>query len=370
MTVTEDTLVFEELVLPGYERLIKITDEPSGLKAIICIHNTTLGPALGGTRIYPYASWSDAQEDVRRLARGMTYKSALAGVGLGGGKSVIMSSPGEKTAAKLLAFGRAIRKLNGLYICAEDYGCSTEDAATISKETRFIVGLAFAKSSGDPGPFTAWGVFRGIQSVLKKTTGSDSVKDKTIAIQGLGSVGARLAETLFWNGARLVLCDVNEDKAKLLAKRYEAEVCSPEKILSVECDVLAPCALGGILNDKTIPALRCQAVAGAANNQLLKDEHADLLRQREILYAPDFVINSGGLINVSNELYRTPYDSRLAREQVHNVYDLLLTIYEIAEQNNYSTNRSAIELADYRLKYGIGKRLTPVHFHHEPIPLF
>jgi leucine dehydrogenase len=364
MTVTEDTLVFEELVFSGYERMIKITDELSGLKAIICIHNTTLGPALGGTRIYPYASWAEAQEDARRLARGMTYKSALAGVGLGGGKSVIMAGKEEKTRDKLLAFGRAVHRLKGVYICAEDYGCSTEDAATISQETCYVVGLPSVKSSGDPAPFTAWGVFRGIQSVLKKTTGSDAVRDRTIAIQGLGSVGARLAETLFWNGARLILCDVNQERAEMLAKRYEAEVCSPEKILSVECDVLAPCALGGILNENTIPALRCKAVAGAANNQLLTDDDADLLRQRGILYAPDFVINSGGLINVSNELYRTPYDPRLAREQVHNIYDLLLTIYEIAEQNHYSTNRSAIELADYRLKYGIGKRLTPVHFHH------
>lgn len=364
MPVLEDTIVFEEVALPGYERMIKITDEASGLKAVICIHNSQLGPALGGTRIYPYNSWEEAQEDARRLARGMTYKSALAGVGLGGGKSVIISSKADKSEAKLRAFGRAVHKLSGIYICAEDYGSTPEDVTFIKKETPYVVGLPDVKSSGDPGPFTAWGTFRGIQSALFKVFGSDSVKDKKIAIQGLGSVGARLAEILFWNGASLILCDVDQEKTKALAKRYEAQTCSPDEIYTVECDVFAPCALGGILNEKTIPGLRCKAVAGSANNQLLQDSDADLLMRRGILYAPDFVINAGGLINVSYELYPTPYDPRLSREQVHGLYDLLLTIYEIAEQNRFSTNKAAMELGDYRLKYGIGKRVTPVHFQH------
>lgn len=364
MVVTNDTIVFEEIVLSGYEKVIKITDEPSGLKAIICIHNTILGPALGGTRIYPYATWNDALEDVKRLARGMTYKSALAGVGLGGGKSVIMSTKEDKSQEKLFAFGKAVEKLSGLYVCAEDYGCTTKDVSIINQATPYVVGLPHEKSSGDPGPFTAWGVFRGIQSVVKKLTGSDSVKDQRIAIQGLGSVGSRLAEILFWNGAKLVLCDVDQEKTKIFAKRYEAEICSTEEILFADCDVLSPCALGGILNEKTIPLLRCKAIAGAANNQLLKDQDGDLLVQREILYAPDFVINAGGLINVSYELYQTPYDARLAREQVHGLYDLLLTIYEIAEQNRCSTHKAALDLGDYRLKYGIGKRQTPIHLYH------
>lgn len=364
MTVLEDTIVFEEISLPGYERMVKITDESTGLKAVICMHNTILGPALGGTRIYPYQSWEEAQIDAQRLARGMTYKSALAGVGLGGGKSVIIADKKAKTEALLRAFGKAVQKLQGAYICAEDLGCTAEDVLQIKKSTPFVVGLPHEKSSGDPGPFTAWGTFRGIQSALKKVYDSDSVKDRTIAVQGLGSVGARLAEILFWNGANLILTDIDPVKTEALAKRYEAKVCSPDQIYNMECDVFAPCALGGILNEKTIPLLNCKAVAGSANNQLLKDSDADLLMHRNILYAPDFVINAGGLINVSYELSPNPYDPRLPREQVHQLYDLLLTIYEIADQNHFSTNKAAMELAEYRLKYGIGKRQHSVHIQH------
>lgn len=364
MAVLEDTLVFEEVVLPGYEKMVKVTDSLSGLKAVICIHSTVLGPALGGVRIYPYQSWEEAQEDAARLARGMTYKAALAGVGLGGGKSVILSSKEDKTAAKLSAFAKAVDRLQGVYICAEDYGCTTDDVAVIKATTPYVVGLLDEKSSGDPAPFTAWGTFRGIQSVLKKIEGCDSVKGKKIAIQGLGSVGSRLAEILFWNGAQLILCDVDSKKTQLLAKKYNAQVCAPEEIYSIPCDVFSPCALGGILNEHTIPQLRCKGVAGSANNQLLKDVDGDLLLARGILYAPDFIINAGGLINVSFELYPIPYDSQAAREQVHQLYDLLLTIYDIAEQNRFSTNRAALELGNYRLKYGVGKRQNPVHIQH------
>ena len=358
MTVLiEESLEIQEIPVEGYERVLRIEDPKSKLKAIISIHNTTLGPALGGTRIYPYADFDAALNDVKRLSQGMTYKSAVAECGWGGGKSVIIADPKkDKTEELLLAFGNAVDRLGGAYICAEDVGCTTEDVSVISKATKYVVGLTHEKSSGNPSYFTAWGVFRGIQAGLKKVFGSESVKDKTVAIQGLGSVGAVLADLLFWHGARLILTDVRMDVAKRLAKQYGASVCSPEEILSVPCDVLSPCALGGILNPQSLPALKCKVVAGAANNQLLSDKEGDELMRKGILYAPDFVINAGGLINVTEELTAEGYHPQVSRNKVDKLYEQLLTIFEIAEQNHCSTNQAAKCLADYRLKYKIGRR--------------
>ncbi len=363
--VLEEPLVLEDILVEGYERVIKVTAPKAGLQAIICIHNTTLGPALGGTRIYPYTTFEAALEDVKRLARGMTYKSAVADCGWGGGKSVIIHDAQKgKPKELMLAFGEAVNRLNGLYICAEDVGCTTADMKIVSDVTPYVVGLDHPRSSGDPGPFTAWGTFRGIQSVLKKVTGSDSIEGKKIAIQGLGCVGARLAELLFWSGARLILSDINQEKAARLAKLYGAEVIAPNEVLAVECDVLAPCAMGGILNAASISKLRCSAVAGCANNQLLKDSDADLLRMRGILYAPDFVINAGGLINVTQELLTEGYNPSVARDKTDKIYDQLMAIYAISEQNQISTQAAAITLCDYRLKYGLGKREIAPCFHH------
>jgi leucine dehydrogenase len=363
--ILEETLVLEEIFVPGYERVIKVTDEKTGLKALISLHNTSIGPALGGTRIYPYASFDDALNDVLRLSKGMTYKSALAETGLGGGKSVIILDPKKgKTEEILMSFGRAINRLEGAYICAEDVGCTTVDMMVIRRTTPYVVGLPHEKSSGDPSPFTAWGTFRGIQSVLKKIYGSDSLKDKTVAVQGLGSVGFRVAELLFWAGAKLILSDINHDKALKAAAHFGAEVCDPKNILTTACDVLAPCALGGILNQDSILKLNCHAIAGCANNQLLNDADADELMKRGILYAPDFVTNAGGLINVNEELDPEGYRPGISRNKVDSIYDRLMIIYDIAEQNRFSTNSAAVSLGDYRLKYGIGKRLNSIQLHH------
>ncbi len=361
----EEGLVLEDILVEGYERVIKVSAPRVKLRAIICIHNTTLGPALGGTRIYPYTTFEAALEDVKRLARGMTYKSAVNDCAWGGGKSVIIHDAQKgKPKELMLAFGEAVERLKGQYICAEDVGCTTEDMKIVSQVTHYVVGLDHPKSSGDPGPFTAWGTFRGIQSVLKKTTGSNSVKGKKIAIQGLGCVGARLAEILFWSGAELVVSDINQEKAMRLAKQYGAELVSPDEILAVECDVLAPCAMGGALNMASISKMRCSAIAGCANNQLLKDSDAELLRLRGILYAPDFVINAGGLINVTQELRPEGYNPFVARNGVDKIYDQLMAIYAISEQNHISTQAAAITLCDYRLKYGLGKREIAACFHH------
>jgi leucine dehydrogenase len=363
--IEQENLVLEKIDIPGYERVIKVTDDKAGLKAIICIHDTTLGPALGGTRIYPYLTFEAALNDVMRLAKGMTYKSALAGTGWGGGKAVLIADPKKnKTEEMLLSFAQAVHSLQGEYITAEDLGCTTEDMGIVSRVTPYVVGLSHEKSSGDPGPFTAWGTLRGIQSVLKKIYGSETIQGRTIAIQGLGSVGGRLADHLFWAGAKLILSDIDRGKTETLAKAYGAKTCPPEEILKVECDVLSPCALGGILGPQTIASLRCRAIAGSANNQLLRDGDAEELMKKGILYAPDFVINAGGLINVTCELEPQGYQSVLSREKIHNLYDQLLLIYDIAEQNKISTHAAAVAFANYRLKYKIGKRQIAPCFHH------
>lgn len=360
----EDTLVFDEIEVAGYEKVLKITDDQVGLKAIISLHNTKLGPTLGGTRIYPYPTFDAALTDVLRLSKGMTYKSALAETGFGGGKSVIIRDPKHKTPELLASFAQAVNRLGGAYICAEDSGCTLDDATTISKYTPYVVGVRHEKSSGNPSPFTAWGVFRGIQSALKKVYGSDSVEGKTIAIQGIGSVGLFLAERLFWHGAKLILSDIDWDKTVAYAKQFGAQACPAEDILSVKCDVLAPCAMGGILNSQTIPQIQCKIVAGAANNQLLTDQDGDELTRRGILYAPDFVINAGGLINVAQETELEGYNPTLARLKTDKLYDQLMQIYDIAEQNCCSTHQAAVSLGDHRLKYGIGKRQNSPSHHH------
>ena len=363
----KSTPQLEWLSVKGYEQVIKVTDKRSQLNAIIAIHDTTLGPALGGIRVQPYASFNEALEDVLRLSRGMTYKSAIAEVGYGGGKIVVIADPKkQKTPEMMLALGAAIEKLGGSYICAEDVGCTTADCQIIRNSTKYVVGLLQAGSSGDPGPFTAWGVFRGIQSVAKKLFGSDSLEGRKVAVQGLGCVGSNLVEYLFWAGADLILTDIDPVRLQRISQKLGARTVAPDQILSVECDILSPCALGGVINDRTIPQFRCRGIAGAANNQLLRDSHGHDLKDRGILYAPDFVINAGGLLNVAAELEEAGYQPTLPRGKTHRIYDCLLAIYEIAEKNKDSTHAAALALGDYRIKYGIGKRLLAPTFHHLP----
>lgn len=358
-------LQIESLPVKGYEQVLKVTEKKSKLTAIIAIHDTTLGPALGGVRIHPYASFNDALEDALRLARGMTYKAAVSEVGFGGGKSVILADPNkEKTPELLFAFGAAVETLQGNYICAEDVGCTPADCELFRQKTKHVVGLPHAKSSGDPGPFTSFGVFRGIQSAAKKLFGSDSLEGVTVAVQGLGSVGSNLSHYLFWAGANLILSDTDTAKTERLAARYGAKTLPSMQILSAECDILAPCAMGGIINDQTIPHFRCKAIAGGANNQLLRDSHALVLKERGILYAPDFVINSGGLLNVAAELEEEGYVPTYSRSKIAKIYDCLLAIYEISDRSKDSTHAAALSLAEYRIKYGIGKRLLAPTFHH------
>lgn len=361
--IQEECLVMEEISVEGYEKVYKVEDASVGLKAIICLHDLTLGPSLGGTRIYPYQDFEAALTDAKRLAKGMTYKSAVAGCSTGGAKAVIIADPAtDKTPELLRSYGRAIDRLSGTYITAEDSGCGTSDVAVIAEVTKYVVGLEHDNSSGNPSYYTAWGVYRGIQAALQKIYGSSSVKGRTIAIQGLGSVGSILAATLFWHGANLIVTDVNEARARKIAKQYFATYVSPEEIVSVSCDVLSPCALGGIINSKTIPTLRCKAIAGAANNQLWQDVDGDLLVEKGILYAPDFVINAGGLINVAAELCPQGYNPIVSRDRVDALYDQLILIFDSAEKTGLSTHQTAVNIGDERLQKKIGMRTEALCF--------
>lgn len=354
-----------ELEIEDYESVVEVIDEASGLHAIIALHDTTLGPALGGIRAYPYSSFEQALEDALRLAKGMTYKSATVKSGTGGGKSVIITDNKKpKSPALLHAFAEAVNRFEGHYICAEDVGVSLADLEIISEVTRFAVGLPHPNSSGDPAPFTAQGTYRGIQAVCKELWGSDSVAGRTIAIQGVGAAGMGLARYLFWAGAKLIVADVNEKAAARAAKEFGAEVVSPSEILKVKCDIFAPCALGAVLNSESIPLLNCKAVAGTANNQLLTDEDGYALMKRGILYAPDYVINAGGLLNVCEEISEQGYHPTRALQKVHKIYDTLLEIFAAAKKKNKPPHIVAAEIADYNLEHEVGKRTAIPHFVH------
>lgn len=350
-------LEYKEIPVEGYEKVLEATDTERGLHAFIAIHDTTMGPSLGGTRIYPYENKEEALTDVLRLSKGMTYKSAMAEIGLGGGKSVIIADPSqEKTEDLLIAFAEAVDSLHGKYICAEDMGTTVKDMELISTRTKHVAALDKSNSSGDPSPYTAFGVFRGIQAVAYKLWGSVRLEGRTIALQGLGNVGWKLGEMLYWNGVKLVVADVARERCERFAQQFGAAVVSTDEILSVDCDILAPCAMGGILNDDTIPDLTCAAVAGGANNQLLEERHGDDLRERGILYAPDYVINAGGIINVSIELEPGGYNPRSAWKKVNGLYEVMLSVLNISQKRNISTSEAANELAEHKLRYGIGKR--------------
>lgn len=356
-------LTTREIEIPGYERVIEGIDTEVNLHCFIAVHNTTLGPALGGIRIHPYHTPQDALDDALRLAKAMTQKSALAEVGLGGGKSVIIADPKKgKTPALLHAFAKVLDLLKGKYIAAEDIGSTMGDMSTIRESTPYVCALPTKISSGDPSRYTAWGVFRGIQAVAHNLWGSSSLKNKRIAIQGLGHVGGKLADLLFWHGATLIVSDIDKNLVEIAHNLYQAEIIPEETYLTTECDILAPCAMGGILNSKTIPHLRCKAVAGGANNQLLNIEDGQLLFDRGILYAPDFIINAGGVINAAMEFEPGGYNPLTSREKVDNIYDTLQLVFTKSKLEKKPTHQVAEELADYNLQHGLSRRKIPIDF--------
>ncbi|EGO64931.1 Glu/Leu/Phe/Val dehydrogenase dimerization domain-containing protein [Acetonema longum] len=348
--------IFEKMEQHGYEQLVFCHDPASGLKAIICIHDTTLGPALGGTRMWPYECEEDAITDVVRLARGMTYKNAAAGLNLGGGKAVIIgNSRTDKSEALFRAFGRFVQSLNGRYITAEDVGTTVEDMEHIRMETSHVVGLGgMARSSGDPSPVTAYGVWKGMKACAAEVWGTDSLRAKTVAVQGLGHVGYGLCRHLYEEGANLIVTDINEENVRRVVAEFGARSAAPDEIYGVECDIFAPCALGAIINDATLPRLKCRIVAGAANNQLKEARHGELLRDKKILYAPDFIINAGGVINVSDELREGGYNRERALKQVDGIYDIMEQVIAISKRDGIPTYKAADILAESRVAL-IGK---------------
>lgn len=356
-------LDIRELPIENYEKVVEIKDDASGLHGFIAVHSTALGPSLGGTRILPYPSDAEALEDVLRLSKAMSYKSALVETGLGGGKSVIIADPKkDKTEALLFSFAEALNRLGGIYIAAEDVGTNTADMAVLSKKTPYVAALATKKSSGDPSPFTAYGIYRGMQAVAKSLWGSTDLNGKTIAIQGLGKVGHKLAEFLFWDGANLILSDIDQDKLASFCIEWGAKAASPEEIFTVPCDIFAPCALGGIINSATIPKLRCKAIAGSTNNQLLDHEDAYRLYDKGILYAPDYVINAGGIINVACEYEPGGYDPKAARQKTSHIFDTLLSIFEKSKKEHKPTSVIADNIAEHNLANHIGQRKHPIQF--------
>src|SRR5215831_10557753 len=340
-----------EIPTEGYETVVRCHDAHSGLNAIISIHNTAHGPALGGMRMWPYATMHDALVDANRLAQGMTYKSAVAETGFGGGKAVILGhAQRDKTEPLLRAMGRFVDTLDGRYITGEDVGTTVEDMSIVRQETPYVVGLSRTRGgSGDPAPYTALGVFLGLRTCVQWALHTDDLRGIRVAVQGCGNVASHLCRQLHQAGALLTVTDVVPAKAQLLARQYDACVVAPEEIYTVPCEVYAPCALGGTLNDHTIPRLQCQIVAGSANNQCLRAEHGDALRQRGIVYAPDFVINAGGLLNVAMELAPTGYDEAYVLEKVQHIADTVRMLLDTAASQDVSTHCAAMQLAEHKL---------------------
>jgi leucine dehydrogenase len=335
-----------EIRVPGYERVLLGLDEAAGYQGIIAVHSTALGPAVGGTRYWSYTTEDDAVTDALRLARGMTYKNALAGLPFGGGKSIIMRNGDSADREQLFrAHGRMVNGLAGKYFTAEDVGTSPADMEFILKESQYVAGLQ--GRSGDPSPHTARGVFRAMQAAAQHKWGSEDLAGKTVAIQGCGHVGYFLAGELARVGAKLIVADVDAVKVKRVVDDHRATAVTPEEIYSANADIFAPCALGGVLNDQTIPRLQATLVVGAANNQLLEPRHGDLLQQRGVLYAPDYAVNAGGVINgCCREMLG--WDVRKTLAKTDAIYDTLLIIFAMAEQENIPTYQAADRLAEER----------------------
>ena len=341
--------VFQELN-EQYEQVVFFHDPPTGLRAIVAIHSTALGPALGGTRFYPFGSEDEALRDVLRLARGMTYKAAAAGLDLGGGKAVIIGDPKRiKNEELLRAYGRFIDTLGGRYITAEDIGTDRDDMDVLRRETRYVTGVApELGGSGDPSPVTAYGVFLGLKACVQEAWQQHTLEGRRIAVQGVGKVGYHLVKHLVEAGASVVVSDVDVDAVGKAVRDFGVDTAEPEKIHAEECDIFAPCAMGAIIRDDTIPNLRCRVVAGAANNQLERPEHGEALASAGILYAPDYVINAGGLINVADELQG--YNETRARARVQSIYRTLREIFRMARDRQISTAAAADRFAEERIE--------------------
>lgn len=327
------------------------SDPDTGLKCIIAIHSTVLGPSLGGTRFWNYNTEEEAINDVLRLSRGMTYKAAVSGLNMGGGKGVIIGNPyTDKSEMLWRRYGKFIESLNGRYITAEDVGVSTRDMEWVSMETDYVGGMPkYLGGSGDPSVMTAYGNFVGMKAGAKKVWGSDNLEGKKVLVQGVGHVGSLLCRHLAASGAEILISDIREEHLQSVSSTMKCTVVDPDKVYETTADIYAPCALGGTLNDETIPLLQCKLIAGAANNQLLnEDVHAKLLRQSEICYLPDFVINAGGIINIGAET-DMGYQEGMARSRTEEIYGRVETILKLAEKHDLTTHEAAMKIAQDRI---------------------
>ncbi len=335
----------------NHEQVVFCSDENVGLKAIIAIHSTVLGPALGGSRMWNYESEEDALNDVLRLSRGMTYKAAVTGLNLGGGKAVIIGDPKkDKSEALFRSFGRFVQGLGGRYITAEDVGTNTNDMEYVRMETKHVTGLVRALGgSGDPSPVTAYGVFHGMKACALELYDKDSLKGLRITVQGLGHVGEALVELLSKEGAEIFITDLNTDTTEKVGAKYNANPIGIDDVFKIEGDIFAPCALGGVINSESLRNFGYKIIAGSANNQL-EDEnvHGKMLKEMGILYAPDYVINAGGLINVWNELQG--YNKSKALKEVKGIYHILQNVFEISKKENIPTNLASNRLAEKRIE--------------------
>ncbi|MEC4814131.1 MAG: tryptophan dehydrogenase ScyB [Scytonema sp. PMC 1069.18] len=338
--------LFESVTDMGHEQVLFCHGKDPAIKAIIAIHDTSLGPAMGATRMLPYPNEEAALKDALRLSRGMTYKAACAGIPVGGGKAVIIGYPENKTEDLLRAYGRFVESLNGRFITGQDVNLTPDDVRNISKETRYVVGVE--ERSGGPAPVTAWGVFLGLKAAVEFRLQTKNLNGLKVAVQGLGNVGQNLCRHLYEHGAKLYVTDISPKKTEEVRRLFGATVVEPDDIYSLDVDVLSPCALGGILNSETIPQIKASVIAGAANNQLgVEQLHGSMLVAKDILYAPDYVINAGGLINVYNEMIG--YNEERAFRQVENIYDTLLEIFDRAQKQGISTNDASKQLAEDRI---------------------
>ncbi|HAP02343.1 MAG TPA: leucine dehydrogenase [Bacteroidetes bacterium] len=342
--------IFSQIEGYEHEQVAFFNDKASGLRSIVAIHNTILGPSLGGTRFWNYNNEAEAVRDVLRLSRGMTFKAAAAGLNLGGGKAIIIgNSRTDKSEALFRRYGKFVNSLGGKYITAEDVGTNTQDMEWIALETKHVTGIPESMGgSGDPSPFTAYGTFLGIKASAKQMFGNDDLSGRKVAVQGIGHVGEVLVKHLIEAGAKVTVTDIHKDRIQHMVKTYGVSAVESDEIYDVDMDIYSPCALGATLNTENINRLKCHIVAGAANNQLADEKlHGNMLIEKGILYAPDFVINAGGLINVSCEL--EGYNRERVMDQTEKIYNRLLEIYTIAKEDNITTQEAAMQLAIKRL---------------------
>jgi leucine dehydrogenase len=342
--------VFGQVSFDGHEQVVFCQDKDTGLKAIIGIHNTVLGPALGGTRMWNYTNEWEALNDVLRLSRGMTYKNSISGLNLGGGKAVIIGdAKSQKTPELMRRFGQFVDSLSGKYITAEDVGMETKDMDTVNEVTKYVAGISVDRGgSGNPSPVTAYGVYMGMKAAAKYKYGSDSLGGKKVLVQGIGHVGEVLVQHLTENGALVTITDINEERVNQVATKYGATIYSGNDLYSAEVDIYAPCALGATINDTTINNIKASIIAGAANNQLANEAiHGKILKEKGILYAPDFLINAGGVINVYSELVK--WTNAQVMEKTENIYNTALEIFKFADDNNITTHQAAFSVAQKRI---------------------